>query len=1368
MKKRNGKAAALAVIIAAATLFSEFGGTISVNAEETGYTPVEVSDSKVAGFENENAALGMELYARYNSGALCADGGSMEIIEYNEINGYAYAVSGLKGQIVALPVKGVSAQENVVNLDGMEYDVKSLVESAPDTNGFIYGDVTSVAISPDGTMLAAAVQHMDYDKNGVVALFTCNADGSFTVNKLIPVGVQPDMVTFADNNTILTADEGEPRNGYGEGAVDPKGTVSIIKVSEGTSVQVGFENFTADELIAKNIIVGIANGEVLAPETDMEPEYIAVSSDGSKAYVALQEANAIAVLDTVNQSITDIYSVGFEDYSKVAVDIKEDGTYDATTYENLVGARMPDGIAVYNVNGTDYLVTANEGDSRDWNGYCNEEKTKNFTGKKIRILDPSLCAGLPDGTSVMFGGRGFTVFEIGADGLSEVFDSGSQFEEKTAQYLPSYFNASNDDTDVDSRSVKKGPEPENVTIGQVAGRTYAFVVIERIGGIMVYDVTEPAEAFFVNYINSRDFTSDIKGDVSPEGICFIADNGNGIPVIATACEVSGTVAFYALSAKQSAGQSTEQDIVLLYTNDVHNAYQQTVDANGNVTCLGYAAVAQYKKDMEAEGNYVELIDAGDAIQGGVIGALSNGSYLVDIMNKTGYTLAVPGNHEFDFGMDTFLNLANTAEYPYISCNFVDLRTGEPVFDGYEIRHYGDTDVAYIGITTPETFTKSTPTFFQDENGTYIYGFCEGNQGLDLYAQVQKNIDAAKAEGADYVIAVGHIGTDASSSPWTSKEIIENTTGLDAFLDGHSHSTIPSEVCTDKNGEEVLLTSTGTKLSSIGKLVISADGNVTSELITDAKDQDADTLAYVNEITEKFDALQNQVVAVSEVELVVNDPATGKRMVRNQETNLGDLCADAYRSLLGADVAFVNGGGVRAAIKQGDVTYGDVISVHPFGNLACLIEASGQEILDALELGASAAGVGESGGFLQVSGLTYEIDTTIPSSVVKDEKGAFVKVDGAYRVKNVMVGGKPLDLTKTYTLASHNYMLKSGGDGYSMFIGNKILKDEVMVDNQVLIRYIADELNGTIKADSIYADPYGEGRICVITAYQAPTADKEGYVEYLQGSETVREVLAATGTGSGNTNTGSGNANTGSSNQTTIQATIQTEAGSKTVQVNEKNAVAVMKEAIHSIANNGSLHMMVENPAMTLSVDVFAEAGRKNISVELDCGTYSWKFHDIPENPAAGLTSAEISIGKKVEEISSLLDATGLSEDEYYTISFAHDGALPSAAEVTLNVSQKYEDGAKLYFYYYNEKENEFEEIARNLSVINGCVTVEISHCSDYILTENELPQKVRMTGTQTVNTGDETPYMAAGILMVFAALLLGSACYVEKKKKHMA
>lgn len=557
MKSFKRKAA---VVVAASLVATALPVTGVENVKA--YEAVTASDEKVSGFNN-GKTLDLELFARYNSEAKNKDGGSLEIVEYNSKNGYAYAVSGLKGQIIAVKIAGAAKGDTVTKLDGTEYDVKTMVSSNTD---FAYGDITSVAISPDGTKLAAAVQHENYATLGEVAIFTCKADGSLTDAKFVQTGVQPDMVTFANNNTILTADEGEPRNGYGDTieSVDPKGSVSIIDVSTLSSVHVGFENYTEQELINKNIILGVTGSAIttpIAPQYDLEPEYIAVSSDGTTAYVSLQEANAIAVLDIEKKEFTGIYSVGYEDFSIVPIDVdKNDEKYAANTYTNLVGARMPDGIALYENDGKTYLVTANEGDSREWGNYKNDSSVKKLTtttgasitlDKKITVLDSEKNVGIPEGKTALFGGRGFSVFEVTPDGLTLRYDSGSEFESITASCLPNNFNCSNDDTKIDSRSSKKGPEPENVTVGTVNGKTYAFIAIERIGGIMVYNITDPSNTQYVNYINSRDFTDDIQGDVSPEGLCFVDAGPNGKlsnPILLAACEVSGTLAAYELKA----------------------------------------------------------------------------------------------------------------------------------------------------------------------------------------------------------------------------------------------------------------------------------------------------------------------------------------------------------------------------------------------------------------------------------------------------------------------------------------------------------------------------------------------------------------------------------------------------------------------------------------------------------------------------------------------------------------------------------------------------------------------------------------------------------------------------------------------------
>lgn len=538
----------------------------------------------------------------------------------------------------------------------------------------------------------------------------------------------------------------------------------------------------------------------------------------------------------------------------------------------------------------------------------------------------------------------------------------------------------------------------------------------------------------------------------------------------------------------------DDKIVILYTNDVHCGIEDG---------LGYAGLAAYKAAKLAETDYVTLIDAGDSIQGEAIGTISDGKYIADIMKFVGYDIAVPGNHEFDYGMDNFLEIAKNAPYEYICSNFVDIKTGEPVFDPYTIVTYGDIEIGYVGIDTPETFVKSTPTYFQDGNGNYIYDFCNDLTGEKLYENVQASVDALEAEGVDYIIAVGHLGTDAESAPWRSTDVIANTDGIDAFIDGHSHSTIAGDKVKNKAGEEVILTSTGTKLAAIGEMVID-DGVITTSLVTDFAEKDADTVAYIEGIKAGYEALLNQVVAKTEVELTIKG-ADGNRAVRKAETNLGDLCADAYRAMLDADIAFVNGGGVRDNIDIGDITYEEIIAVHPFGNVACKVEATGQEIIDALEMGAKAA-PGENGGFLQVSGLTYKINTDIASTVVTDETGAFVGVEGARRVQDVMVDGKPIELDRIYTLASHNYMLKSGGDGFVMFMDNKILLDEVMIDNQVLINYIVDELGGVVGAEYAKA----QGRITYTD--NLPFTDLKGYGWARDAVKYVYDSGMFTGTG----------------------------------------------------------------------------------------------------------------------------------------------------------------------------------------------------------------------------------------------------------------
>ena len=533
-------------------------------------------------------------------------------------------------------------------------------------------------------------------------------------------------------------------------------------------------------------------------------------------------------------------------------------------------------------------------------------------------------------------------------------------------------------------------------------------------------------------------------------------------------------------------------VTVLYTNDIHTYITKD---------LTYSKVAAYKDSLEN----VLLVDAGDHIQGTAYGSMDKGATIAQLMNAAGYDLATLGNHEFDYGMDGCMAAIEAADFPYVSCNFYHEANGvagENVLDSYKVFEVGGVKIAFIGITTPESFTKSTPSYFQDENGNYIYGIAGGTDGEALYTAVQNAIDAASAE-ADYVIALGHLGVDESSQPWTSREVIANTTGLDAFIDGHSHTTIPMEEVTDEGGNTVILTQTGSYLDAVGQMTIAADGTITTQLLTAENlaevTPDAEVKAIEDAWVAELDEQLGQVIGYSQVTLD-NYDAEGNRLVRKQETNTGDFAADALYYLfdemdLDVDVAVMNGGGVRNEAVTGEISYQTCKAIHTFGNVACLQTVTGQQLLDALEWGTkdvTADGSVENGGFLHVSGLRYTINTAIPSTVQQDDKGVWTGgPTGAYRVTNVEVlnnetgAYEPLDLTAQYNLAGYNYTLRDLGDGFAMFDGAVNVLDYVSEDYMVLANYVesfpVDEATGlpTIPADSQYAEVTGNGRITIV-------------------------------------------------------------------------------------------------------------------------------------------------------------------------------------------------------------------------------------------------------------------------------------------------
>ena len=549
----------------------------------------------------------------------------------------------------------------------------------------------------------------------------------------------------------------------------------------------------------------------------------------------------------------------------------------------------------------------------------------------------------------------------------------------------------------------------------------------------------------------------------------------------------------------------KSDVTILYTNDVHTYIDKQSPK------LTYAAIADLKQSYQNAGKDVLLVDAGDHVQGTAYGSMDEGASIIKLMNAAGYDVATPGNHEFDYGMDRAKAIMKEADFPYLSCNWVDLRTGLRVLPSVKVFVRGGRRIAFVGVTTPETFTKSTPAYFMDKaQRKYIYDIQGGEDGKKLYDAVQKAIDKAKLL-ADVVIGLGHLGVDPSSSPWTSEEVIAHTSGFDAFIDGHSHTVMENKQVQDASGKAVTLTQTGSYFANVGEMTIAADGTITTKLISTHEGMDATIAAMQTGWVNTVDDMLGEKIAVGDSDFYVSDPATGKRRIRSAETNLGDFVADGIYAYfnevekLHCDLAIMNGGGIRADVPAGDWTFKTCKQISPFGNVACLMSVTGKQIQDALEFAARFAGEGgkENGGFLQVAGATYEIHTDIPNTVQTDEKNVWIgSATGTPRVQNVKIYDKasgsylPLDPGATYALAGMNYTLRNLGDGFAMFDGAELIKDYVSEDYLVMSTYAmifdgADaaglpHLSSTNSPLAAYPgylldyeQPYGAGRITIL-------------------------------------------------------------------------------------------------------------------------------------------------------------------------------------------------------------------------------------------------------------------------------------------------
>lgn len=528
----------------------------------------------------------------------------------------------------------------------------------------------------------------------------------------------------------------------------------------------------------------------------------------------------------------------------------------------------------------------------------------------------------------------------------------------------------------------------------------------------------------------------------------------------------------ALLAVPSYGAAPDKDIIIVYTNDVHCGVEDHI---------GYAGFALYRNEMKKLTPYVTTVDAGDWAQGATIGAISQGRYILEIMNAVGYDVAVPGNHDFDYGMGMFESFIRNLSCGLIACNFRTVEDNKLVLPAYKIIEYGKVKIAYIGACTPETISKSTPTFFMDEKREkYIYTFDGDLTGGKLISDIQSTVDEVRSKGVDYVIVVGHLGEyEDTTEVWSAPFIAARTRGIDVFIDGHSHELTPELKLKNADGKEVIITQSGTKLTHIGQVTIHTDGKISSKLIESSNGKDEEVDIVIQKIKGMFEDTLKAYQGYTSFDLRAMDDE-GTWLLRDAETNLCNLVTDAFLEAAAttktgkADIALVNAGGMRANIKTGNITFNDTLSVMPFGNTLCIAEVSGQTLLDELEVGARLAPQ-RNGGLLHTAGLTYTIDSRIPTPVKMDKSNMLGGIEeGERRIKDVKVNGEPIDPEKLYKVISTSYVLFDHGDGH-MFKGAKQIEPDFAVASDVIGRYI--KKLGVVPEK--YENVGGQGRLTVI-------------------------------------------------------------------------------------------------------------------------------------------------------------------------------------------------------------------------------------------------------------------------------------------------
>jgi len=962
----------------------------------------------------------MEFVGRYDSGS--GDGGAVYT---------AYADKAEKLFVVNSSEKSL----DIVDLSdaGDDFTLDRTKRIAfEDVDGLdSIGEITSVVVDKKESFIAVSVAAETVTDNGWVVFL----DMKGNVLKVIEAGPKPGMMVLTpDNNTLLVANEGEPDDLY---TTDPEGSVTVIDVRSGvkkaSSSIIGFSDVLVEETVRK------ADPAATWAES-FEPEHITVAKDSKTAYVSLQESNALAVLDLKAGKFTGVFDMGVKDHSQ------PDDRLDACDLDNIniaqypvLGMYMPDDVELVTVKGKEYLLTANEGAWQNYGAWSDTITVNEIKVKGLLGLDASNYGGLSqaaidlilaadkfetkfgrlkvsrlDGIGgdgkydalYSFGGRSFSV--VDAKSLEIVYDSGDELEEITAKSLYKYFNASDEDSTRDARSDENGPAPQAMAAGEIGNIPYAFIGLGEVGGVAAYSLADISNPKFVSYSASRDFAGD--ADSGPTDLLFVEaeKSPTGEALLAVACEASGTVALYQVRERQ------EKMLTILHTNDQH---ARVAPGDG----LGMAKIAGLRDEFIGYNESVLLLDVGDVLHGTTFATLEKGESVVKVMNEVGYDAMTPGNHDFNYGKERLLELAAMADFDIISSN-ITYEDGTSFLKPYVIKEVDGIKVAIFGLTTPETYYKTLPS---NVAGLLI------NDPVTTAKMMMAMLEPI----SDVQIALAHLGTDLSTEEdERSTAIAMEVDGIDLILDGHSHTVFESGMVV--NG--TMIASAGEYNKNVGVvnlLVGKRSVDVLEPILvnmasTTAIKGDSEVTSIISEINAGQAEILKEVVGTTTVVL------DGIRdNVRSRETNLGNLIADAMLAKTGAEIAFMNGGGIRSSINIGEITLGEVITVLPFGNYVETRKYSGSIIKSALEHSVEFLPA-TAGSFLQVGGITFDVD-------ISEAKGS--------RVSNIMVSNEPIDMTREYTVALNNF-LGAGGDNYSMLVGSPIIVEYPALD-EILIEYI---------------------------------------------------------------------------------------------------------------------------------------------------------------------------------------------------------------------------------------------------------------------------------------------------------------------------